>query len=223
MNNPAVQEMGLPFIGYHDPSPIADEPMSDLALLTGLLQGYGAEKAAHAVLDAFPSLGRAAAARPSDFVRRTGLPAAAHNMLQLAREFGARLARDQCMKREVLSSWTALIAYLRIRLANEGREQLRVLFLDKKNQIIRDECMWQGTIDHAPVYVREIIARAFDTNAASMIIVHNHPSGDPTPSQSDIQITRQLIDAAKPLNIIVHDHVIVGQPEIFSMKQKGLI
>lgn len=126
-------------------------------------------------------------------------------------------------KRPIISSWTALLAYVRTTLQHENREQFRVLFLDTKNQLILDEVMNHGTVDHAPVYPREIVKRALELSAAAVILVHNHPSGDPTPSAADIDITRQVIEAGKVLKVAVHDHLIVGRHGVTSFKSKGLI
>jgi DNA repair protein RadC len=123
----------------------------------------------------------------------------------------------------VISSWTALLAYVRTAMAHESREQFRVLFLDKKNQLVLDEVMHQGTVDHAPVYPREVARRALETAASSVILVHNHPSGDPSPSSADIDMTRQIVEALKALRICVHDHLVVGREGVASFKALGLL
>lgn len=138
-------------------------------------------------------------------------------------EVARRVAREPTVKRPVISSWTALLAYVRVALQHEPREQFRVLYLDKKNQLILDEIQNRGTVDHAPVYPREVVRRGLEVSAAAMILVHNHPSGDPTPSRADIDITRQIIQAAKALSVEVHDHLIVGREGVTSFKQLGLM
>ncbi len=138
-------------------------------------------------------------------------------------EVARRVAREPTVKRPVISSWTALLAYVRVALQHEPREQFRVLYLDKKNQLILDEVQSRGTVDHAPVYPREVVRRGLEVSAAAMILVHNHPSGDPTPSRADIDITRQIIQAAKALSVEVHDHLIVGREGVTSFKQLGLM
>ncbi len=143
--------------------------------------------------------------------------------LMALREIGMRVGQERMKGRAVITSWTALLAYVRQALAHEGREQFRVLYLDTKNQLILDEVMNQGTVDHAPVYPREIMRRALELSAKAVILVHNHPSGDPTPSRADIDMTRQVIEAGKPLQIAVHDHLIVGREGVESFKAKGLI
>ena len=135
-----------------------------------------------------------------------------------------RYARDKIDHEQVvLGSWTALIDYCRAQMAYEDREQFRILFLDKKNKLIADEVQQRGTVDHTPVYPREVIRRALEHSATAVILVHNHPSGDPTPSTADVQMTRQIVDVAKPLGIMVHDHVIVGKDGHVSMKGLKLI
>jgi DNA repair protein RadC len=127
------------------------------------------------------------------------------------------------MKRPALASWNAVIDYCRGAMAFESREQFRILFLDKKNQLIADEVQQTGTVDHTPVYVREIAKRALELSATAVILVHNHPSGDPTPSHADVEMTKQIIAAAKNLGIAVHDHVIVGREGHASFRGLGLI
>ncbi len=138
-------------------------------------------------------------------------------------EVAQRVAKEPAVKRPVISSWTALLAYVRVALQHEPREQFRVLYLDKKNQLILDEIQNRGTVDHAPVYPREVVRRGLEVSAAAMILVHNHPSGDPTPSRADIEMTKQIVQAAKSLSIEVHDHLIVGREGVTSFKSLGLM
>jgi DNA repair protein RadC len=142
--------------------------------------------------------------------------------LKLVHEATVRMGRDEVKKRAVISSWSALLAYTRIAMAHEAREQFRVLFLDKKNQLIADEVMNRGTVDHAPVYPREVMRLALELSASAVILVHNHPSGDPTPSAADIDMTRQVVEAGRPLKIAVHDHLVVGREGVASFKALGL-
>lgn len=141
--------------------------------------------------------------------------------LQLMFEATRRLAAQPLTRTTVISSWSALLSYLQVTLAYEPREQFRVLFLDKKNQLMVDEVMGTGTVDHAPAYPREIMRRALELSSSNVILVHNHPSGDPTPSSGDIELTKAIIAAGKPLNITVHDHLIVGRQGIGSLRQIG--
>jgi DNA repair protein RadC len=142
--------------------------------------------------------------------------------IKLLHEASVRIGREAVVKRTVITSWSQLIAYVRVALANEAREQFRVLFLDRKNQLIADEVLGQGTVDHAPVYPREVMRRALELSASSVILVHNHPSGDPTPSGADVEMTRQVVEAGKALRIGVHDHLVVGRDGVASLKGLGL-
>lgn len=142
--------------------------------------------------------------------------------LKLMHEAAIRLGRAATSKRPVITSWSQLLAYVRVALAGEAREQFRVLFLDNKNQLIADEVMNHGTVDHAPVYPREVMRRALEVSASSVILVHNHPSGDPTPSKADVEMTLQVVEAARALNIRVHDHLVVGREGVASLKALGL-
>jgi len=129
-----------------------------------------------------------------------------------------RLTRGRVAGKEILSSWSEVIEYCRAAMAFADREQLRILFLDKKNALIADELQQTGTVDHTPVYPREVVKRALELSATALILVHNHPSGDPTPSRADIQMTKQIADIAQPLGISVHDHIIVGRDGHVSMR-----
>ena len=143
--------------------------------------------------------------------------------LKILASAARRMARSDIKGREVLSSWDKLLAYCRAAMAFEEREQFRILFLDKKNGLIADEVQQTGTIDHTPVYPREVIKRALELSATAIILVHNHPSGDPTPSRADIDMTKTIIATAKPLGISVHDHLIIGKTGFASMKGLLLI
>jgi DNA repair protein RadC len=133
------------------------------------------------------------------------------------------LLQGKTKKREVFGSWSAVLDYVKVAQAFGAKEQFRILFLDKKNQLIADEVQQEGTVDHTPVYPREVVKRALELSATAVILVHNHPSGDPTPSQADIEMTRQIASAAKPLGVAVHDHIIVGKDGHASLKGLKLI
>ena len=143
--------------------------------------------------------------------------------LKLVRAAALRLTRSEIMQRPALSSWAQVLDYLRAAQGFEHREQFRILFLDKKNHLIADEVQQQGTIDHTPVYVREVVKRALELSATAIVLVHNHPSGDPTPSRADIDMTKQIVAAAKPLGVAVHDHIIVGRDGHASFRALKLI
>ena len=143
--------------------------------------------------------------------------------LKVVEAAGRRLARGEVAKRPVLGSWSAVLEYCRAAMAFAEREQFRLLFLDKRNALIADEVQQSGTVDHTPVYPREVVRRALELSATALILVHNHPSGDPTPSAADVRMTRDIAEMAKPLGILVHDHIIVGREGHASLKGLKLI
>lgn len=151
-----------------------------------------------------------------------GVGPAAAKLFALVRDISARASRNAIRSREVLSSWTAVIDYARKRIGQLPTEEFHILFLDRKNQLIRDERQGTGTVDHVPVYPREIIKRALELSASAMVLVHNHPSGDPTPSDADVAMTRQIVALAEPMGITVHDHIIVAAERHTSLKAEGL-
>jgi len=152
-----------------------------------------------------------------------GIKEATATDLKIIHAAAARLTRGQVQKRQVLSSWSSVLDYCRTTMAFADKEQFRILFLDKRNQLIVDEVQQKGTVDHTPVYPREVVKRALELSATALILVHNHPSGDPTPSRSDIVMTEAIIEVAKPLGILVHDHIIVGKDGHASLKGLKLI
>jgi DNA repair protein RadC len=159
---------------------------------------------------------------PAERLKQEGLGEAAVIELKVVQAAAQRLARGEVKKRAAMSSGTAVIDYVRTAQAFAEKEQFRILFLDKKNQVIADEVQQQGTVDHTPVYPREVVKRALELSATALILVHNHPSGDPTPSQADIEMTRQVAIVAKSLGISVHDHIIVGKDGHASLKELKL-
>jgi len=154
-------------------------------------------------------------------VKGIGPSAAMH--LKLLQQVSIRIGKSSVINRPVLSSWNALLDYCRAAMQFEGREQFRVLFLDRKNRLLADEVMGRGTVDRAPVYPREIVRRALVHEATAIILVHNHPSGDPTPSRQDITLTQSIIETAKAIDVVVHDHLIVGREDVASFKMLGLM
>jgi DNA repair protein RadC len=153
----------------------------------------------------------------------SGAGGAVADHIALINTLTGRIAREQINKRDALSSWAALVAYCTSRMAGETTEQFRVLFLDRKNKLLKDEVQNRGTVDHTPVYPREVVKRALELGASAVILVHNHPSGDSSPSASDVEMTKQIVDAAKTLDIAVHDHLIIGRNGHTSLKQLGLM
>ena len=143
--------------------------------------------------------------------------------LKIVEASAQRLVRSKVMERHVLTSWDTLLDYCHTVMAHRETEQFRVLYLDRKNVLIADEEQAQGTVDHVPVYPREVVKRALELNASALILVHNHPSGDPTPSQMDIDMTLRIEDAARALSITLHDHLIIGKEKELSLRSEGFI
>ena len=159
----------------------------------------------------------------ADTLRREGLSEATIGALKIAEATALRLLEARIEEQPVLSSWDALGDYLHAKMAHRRTEEVRILFLNAKNRLLANEALWQGSVDEASVHVREVIARAIALGATALIIVHNHPSGDPTPSQQDIRLTRDLVEAGRHMKLVVHDHVIVGAQGRTSMRAMGLI
>jgi DNA repair protein RadC len=153
----------------------------------------------------------------------SGIGESVATQLKIIEAAALRLARSELLNKPVLSSWGAVIDYCTAAMARSPHEEFRTLFLDRKNVLIGDEVQTRGTIDHTPVYPREIVKRALELGASAIILVHNHPSGDPTPSRADIEMTREVVAAAKALNIAVHDHLVVGRGGHASFKSLGLL
>jgi DNA repair protein RadC len=152
-----------------------------------------------------------------------GLGEAAITEIKLVRAAALRLMRGEVLERPVLASWSQVLDYCHASIGFEAKEQFRILFLDKRNQIIADEVQQTGTLDHTPVYVRAVVKRALELSSTAIVFVHNHPSGDPTPSRADIEMTKQIVGAAKNLGIVVHDHIIVSKQGHASFRGLGLI
>jgi DNA repair protein RadC len=209
------------------PAPSTLATLDDQALLGLLLSrclpGADIDPIVKALLDRFGCLGDVAAAEVCELSRLPGLGPTAILDLKLLRELCVRLSRSNANARPVLSSWNAVLAYARTALAHLPREQFRTLFLDRRNILLRDELLADGTVDHAPVYPREVIRRALELSASTLILVHNHPSGDPTPSQADITVTRQIVEAGKLFGLQVHDHLVIGREGTASFRTLGLL
>jgi DNA repair protein RadC len=178
---------------------------------------------AKALIAKFGSFGEVVSAPRQRLREVEGLGDAAIAEIKIVQAAAGRLARGQAKKRTVLSSWSAVLDYCRTTMAFADKEQFSIIFLDKRNQIIADETQQTGTVDHTPVYPREVVKRALELSATALILVHNHPSGDPTPSRADIQMTQAIVEIAKPLGIAVHDHIIVGKEGHASFKGLKLI
>jgi DNA repair protein RadC len=178
---------------------------------------------AKALMHEFGGIGGVLTADPAALARVDGMGDIATAAIKIAHAAAIRLLQSHVGDRPVLANWQALLDYLRADMAHHTIERFRVLHLNTRNMLIRDEVMSKGSIDQAAVYVREVIRRAIDFGSASLILVHNHPSGDPTPSRADIEITRTIAEAGKRLGITVHDHIIVGATGHTSLRAQGLV
>ncbi len=204
------------------PDAVSDYELLELVLFRAIPQ-RDIKPLAKELVAKFGSFAEVVAAPAARLAEIKGMGDAAITELKVVHAAASRLARGQVQKRPVLSSWGSVIDYCRTAMAYEEKEQFRLLFLDKRNQLIADEVQQVGTVDHTPVYPREVVKRALELSATALILVHNHPSGDPTPSRADIQMTQSIIDVAKPLGIAVHDHIIVGKEGHASFKGLKLI
>ena len=178
---------------------------------------------AKALLREFGGIGGLLSADAEALGRVKGVGPAAAAAIRITHAIAIRLLRAEACERPVLSNWQALLDYLRADMAHHTVERFRVLHLNTRNMLIRDEVMHKGTVDQAAVYVREVIRRALELGSAAIILVHNHPSGDPAPSRADIEVTRSIAEAGKRLNIALHDHLIIGTGGHASLRAQGLI
>ena len=191
-------------------------------LLTLTIPRVDTKPLAKRLIDDFGGIGPLLSASAGT-LRRQGLTDSTIAALKIAQATALRLLESRIEGQPVLSSWDALGDYLHAQMAHRRTEEVRILFLNAKNMLIANEALWQGSVDEASVHVREVIARAIALGATALIIVHNHPSGDPTPSQQDIRLTRDLVEAGRHMKVTVHDHVIVGAQGRTSMRAMGLI
>jgi DNA repair protein RadC len=201
---------------------MADYEILELALFLAFPR-RDTKPLAKVLIDRFESLAGVLSASPEQLAEVPGCGEAVVAVLKITREAGLRLLRGDVIMRHAVSSWQALIDYCRASMGFETTEQFRILFLDRKNFVIADEVQQRGTIDHTPVYPREVIKRALMLQASAIILVHNHPSGDPTPSRDDIDMTNQIRDAGRALGVSLHDHVVVGRKDFISFKGLGLL
>lgn len=178
---------------------------------------------AKALLARFGSFADVLGADPQLLQEIPGCGPAVANDLKLVAAAAGRMSQAHLRKRDIFSSWDKLITYCKIVMAHETREQFRILFLDKKNGLIADEVHQTGTVDHTPVYPREVIKRALELSASAIVLVHNHPSGDPSPSRQDIAMTMKLREIAQAMNIIIHDHIIIGRNAYSSFRAMDLL
>jgi len=201
---------------------LADYELLELLLFL-IIPRRDTKPIAKALLDRFGSFSEVLAAPPHRLREVKGLGETSVSHLKVVLASAQRFARDPIREATVLGSWSELIDYCRSQMAYEEREQFRILFLDKKNKLIADEVQQVGTVDHTPVYPREVLRRSLELSATALILVHNHPSGDPSPSSADVKMTKAIVDVAAPLGIAVHDHVIIGRSGHVSLRSRKLI
>ena len=201
---------------------LSDYEMLELVLFRAIPQ-RDVKPLAKELIEIFGSYAEVLAAPRPRLEEVKGLGDSAITELKIVQAAASRMLKGEVKKRAVLSSWSSVLDYCRGAMAFDDKEQFRILFLDKRNQLIADEVQQKGTVDHTPVYPREVVKRALELGASSLILVHNHPSGDVSPSKSDIDVTKQISDAARPLGIEVHDHLIIGAKKHFSFRSKGIL
>ncbi len=204
------------------PDALSDYELLELALFAALPR-RDTKPLAKALLKTFGSFAEVVHAPETRLREVEGIGDASVNQLKLIAAAASRIAKGEIKRSIALSSWDDVIGYCRASMAFADKEQFRLLFLDKRNHLISDEVQQTGTVDHTPVYPREVIKRALELSATAIILLHNHPSGDPTPSQADIEMTKAIIDIATPLGIAVHDHIIVGKSGHTSLKGLRLV
>jgi len=201
---------------------LPDYELLELVLYASLPRG-DVKPLAKDLMARFGSFAGVISAEPGELAEVTGVGDATISALKTIQAAAVRLVRDQVMERPVLSNWQALVDYCRASMAHEKTERFRILFLNRKNVLIADEVQQTGTVDHTPVYPREVMKRALELGASALIMVHNHPSGDPTPSDSDIEMTREVQAAGEKLGITVHDHLVMSKSGHNSFKTMGLL
>ncbi|MGI9371145.1 MAG: RadC family protein [Hyphomicrobiales bacterium] len=201
---------------------IADYELLELVLFRALPR-RDTKPIAKDLISKFGSFAEVISAPPRRLTEVKGIGENVVTELKLIHAAALKLTQGAVLHKQALASWSAVIDYCRASMAFNEKEQFRILFLDKKNLLIADEVQQEGTVDHTPVYPREVVKRALELSASSIILVHNHPSGDPTPSHADIEMTKRIIEAASKLSISVHDHIIVGRNGHASFKGLGLI
>ena len=202
--------------------PLPDYEMLELVLFRAIPR-QDVKPLSHALIKRFGDFNRVISAPAALLTEVKGVGDAVITELKIIEAAAHRLARARVMQQTVISSWDAVLDYCHTTMAHRETEQFRVLFLDRKNTLIADEQQAKGTVDHVPVYPREIVKRALELNASALILVHNHPSGDPTPSQSDIDMTAQVQAACSALNLVLHDHLIIGKSQELSFRAKGYL
>ena len=204
------------------PDSVADHELLEMVLFLALPR-RDTKPIARALLARFGSFAAAVSAPLPDLRTIEGLGDAGAAALKTIQAAALRLVRGEVLNRPVLNNWDRLIDYLTAVLARERVEQFRILFLDNRNRLLADEAQSRGTVNHTPVYPREVVKRALELHATALILVHNHPSGDPAPSRDDIEMTRAIKQAAEALSVTLHDHVIIGNGCSYSFRAEGLL
>ncbi len=204
------------------PDAVADYELLELVLFRAIPR-RDVKPLAKALIARFGSFAEAIAARPERLAEIDGMTAASIDEFKILEAGALRFAKGAVNKRLPLGSWSEVVDYCRTAMAFSDREEFRILFLDKRNGLIADEVQGSGTVDHTPVYPREIVRRALELAATAVVLVHNHPSGDPTPSTADVKMTLDIIALASPLGVAIHDHLIVGRHGHASLRGLRLI
>jgi DNA repair protein RadC len=232
MSGPKPDDKAPHYLGHRDRlrarfSEVGGDGLPDYELLELVLfrsiPRRDVKPVAKALLKRFGTFAEVLAAPSQRMAEVEGVGEGVVTDLKIVEAAARRYAKGAVAKRPVLSSWSSVIEYCRAAMAFAEREQFRLLFLDKRNALIADELQQSGTVDHTPVYPREVVKRALELSASAVILVHNHPSGDPSPSAADVKMTRDIVEIAKPLGIVVHDHIIVGRDGHASLKGLRLI
>ncbi|ETX15721.1 hypothetical protein OCH239_11090 [Roseivivax halodurans JCM 10272] len=201
---------------------LPDYEMLELVLF-GAVQRQDMKPLARRLLDTFGDFNEVLSAPVARLREVQGVGESVLCQLKVIEAAAHRLSRARVMQRSIVSSWEALLDYCRTAMSHRDVEQFRVLYLDRKNVLIADEAQARGTVDHVPVYPREVVKRALELNASALILVHNHPSGDPTPSRADIEMTAKIARAAEALGLTVHDHLVIGRAREISFRSEGLL
>lgn len=206
----------------HGCGTLADYELLEMLLYLAFKTG-DTKPLAKSLINRYGSLARLLSAPTEALLETQGLGPHAVVAIKLVQDAAHRLARAEVMDKPVLNNWDRLMDYLTLMLARESVEQFRILFLDPRNRLIADEAQSRGTVNHTPVYPREVVKRALELHATAIILVHNHPSGDPTPSRADLEVTGEIAEAARALGVVLHDHVIIGNGAWLSFRREGLL
>jgi DNA repair protein RadC len=203
------------------PEAVPDYELMELILFRAIPR-RDVKPLAKEILAKFGSFAEAVSASPDRLREIEGVTETVVTEIKVVQAAALRTSQGEVKKRPVLAAMATVLAYLRSAMAFEDREQFRILFLDRRNKLIADEVQTRGTVDHTPVYTREVLKRALELSATAIILAHNHPSGDPTPSKADVDMTKQIVEVASKLGVIVHDHIILGRDGHLSMKSAGI-